>query len=362
MEIDWYLTKKEQNLNRKNLTIRDSRVFDFNFIPEKPLMREEVKPVIDAILRYKNTGIANNLLIFGSRGSGKTLLVKYLMQLINNKYGMHFHYANCRFHNTSFKILAHLLGLKARGIGLDELWQHFINKHPGNSVVVLDEVDLFSDKDRNKEILYLMSRAEQNIMVILLSNNPKFLNQLDESIRSTLQPEIIYFRNYTALQIQEILKERAARGLHRFPKADLARIAALTAKNTNSDVRVAIKTVYYDALESQVPLEEHFERARKDIVLDVLNDLNDKNLLILKAALHAKETHVKTIYECYRKLCNQYHEQPFSYMHFYSNLSYLQSMGLLLLIATKIGRAYTNRIQPLFDPEVLEVVWQTRFG
>ena len=38
-----------------------------------------------------------------------------------------------------------------------------------------------SDKDKNKDILYLISRSSNNYMAILLSNNPKFLNILDSN-------------------------------------------------------------------------------------------------------------------------------------------------------------------------------------
>lgn len=79
MDMAAYVKEREKHLAERARRIRDFRVFDFNYIPEKPVMRAEVKPVIDALLRYQRTGIANNLLIFGSRGSGKTLMVKYLM-------------------------------------------------------------------------------------------------------------------------------------------------------------------------------------------------------------------------------------------------------------------------------------------
>ena len=55
-------------------------------------------------------------------------------------------------------------------------------------------------------------------------------------------------------------------------------------------------------------------------------------------------------------------EVPFSYMHFYNHLSYLQSCGLILLVATKVGRAYTNQIRLLFDPEVESSTFKARFG
>ena len=360
MEIHEYLRHKEKRLSKGMSRIRDFRVFDFNYIPEKPLMRQELKPVIDGLLRYQKTGIANHLLIFGSRGSGKTLSVKYLQKVFGDR-GLTILYANCRSHNTSFKVLAHLLGVRPRGTSLEELWQRFNAGHPGPTVLILDEVDLLSEKDRNKDILYLISRSTENYMALLLSNSPKFLSSVDESIRSTLQPEVIHFRNYSAPEIETILEERARLGLRKVPRVALGKTSALTARNTNSDVRVGIKTLYYAALEPSIRVEEHFERARKDILADVINDLNDKNLLILRAAIADSEKHVKTVYEGYRRLSQDAREEPFSYVYFYSNLSYLQSLGLILLVSTKVGRAYTNKIQLLFDQELFRSIWHARF-
>ena len=110
MDIQDYLSDKQERLARSSGRIRDFGVFDFNYIPKKPLMREEVKPLIDAILRYEQTGIANHALILGARGSGKSVLARYLMQIMSAPEKINFVYANCRQHNTSFKILASLLG------------------------------------------------------------------------------------------------------------------------------------------------------------------------------------------------------------------------------------------------------------
>jgi Cdc6-like AAA superfamily ATPase len=362
MDIEQYLSEKQKRLDKSKYQIRNFEVFDFNYIPAKPLMREEVKPIIDALLRYQQTGIANNVLILGSRGSGKSVLAKYLMKVLSQQDQLNFAYVNCRQHNTSFKILASLLGLRPRGCSLGELWQKFMDSRWGKIVFVLDEVDLMSDKDKHKDILYLISRSQNNYMAILLSNNPKFLTPLDESIKSTLQPEIIHFASYNAVEIERILAGRAKVGLKSLPKRIMREIAAMTVKNTNSDVRVAIKTLYLWALEPRVSLKQHFEKARRDIMFDVVKDLNDKNLLILRAALSRQNSFVKDIYEAYRKISTQFNEEPFSYVHFYSNLSYLQSLGLILLISTKVNRTYTNRIQLTFDPSILATVWQMRFS
>ncbi|MDI6451465.1 Cdc6/Cdc18 family protein [Anaerobaca lacustris] len=362
MDIDQYLSEKQAALDKGADRIRNFEVFDFNYVPEKPLMREEVKPVIDALLRYQQTGIANNVLVLGSRGSGKSVLARCLMNLMSQQGQAAFAYANCRQHNTSVKILAALLGLRPRGSSLDELWQRFENAHEGRVVFVLDEVDLISEKDRHKDILYLLSRSTRNYMAVLLSNNPKFLNLLDESIKSTLQPEIVHFRNYDATEIERILLDRARIGLKTTPAGTPSEIAAMTARNTNSDVRVAIKTLYLWALEPQTAIAEHFEKARRDIMFDVIRDLNDRNLLILRAVLDESDGFAKDVYETYRRRSAQVHEEPFSYMHFYSNLSYLQSLGLLVLISTKVNRTYTNRIQLTFDPSILDAVWTMRFA
>ena len=362
MDIEKYLSERQARLNKSKVRIQNFDVFDFNYIPDKPLMREEVKPVIDALLRYQQTGIANNVLILGSRGSGKSVFAKYLMKVLSQQGQIDFAYANCRKHNTSFKILAFLLGLRPRGCSLDELWQKFTDSTEGKIVFILDEVDLMSDKDKHKDILYLISRSPNNYMAILLSNNPKFLNPLDESIKSTLQPEIVHFASYNALEIDKILMDRARTGLKSLPKRIIREIAAMTVKNTNSDVRIAIKTLYLWALEPDVPLNDHFEKARRDIMFDVVKDLNDKNLLILKAALSRQDGFVKDTYETYRRISPQFNEEPFSYVHFYSNLSYLQSLGLIILISTKVNRTYTNRIQLTFDPGIFAATWKARFG
>jgi len=69
-DIDSYLEEKRRLFKKSSSKIKNNKVFDFNYIPPKPFMREEVKPVIDALLRYQQTGIANNVLILGMEIAG----------------------------------------------------------------------------------------------------------------------------------------------------------------------------------------------------------------------------------------------------------------------------------------------------
>lgn len=362
MDVKTYLHTRKEALGKQTGAIKDYSVFDFNYIPEQPLMRNEARIIIDAILRYEHTGIPKNLALFGSRGSGKTLMVRYLAQELQADHTVTTVYCNVRNHNTSFKILANLLRAPIRGASLDELFTRFRATYPGKTVVVLDEIDTMSPKDRTMEILYMLSRASNNYMVILLANSPRVLQTMDASTRSTLQPETIHFKNYDANEILEILAERARQGLTQYHNEELQRIAALVTKHTNSDVRVAIKSLFYLASEPELDVDRAFGRANKDVVVDVIHDLNDRCLLILESARRSQTGFVREVYARHKSLSESAGEIPFSYTHFYNHLSYLQSCGLILLIATKVGRAYTNRIRLLFDPEVEAATFKARFG
>lgn len=362
IDVKSYLKNKTDALNDAASPVSDFSVFDFNYIPEQPLMREEAKLLIDSILFYTRSRIPKNLAVIGSRGSGKTLLVRYLAKEIQKETRARMLYCNMRNHNTSYKAVAHLLGKNAPGGSLSELFAEFETRHAQPTVVVLDEIDLMSPKDRNKEILYLLSRSPHSYMVILLSNTPRFLRKIDASTRSSLQPQAIHFKDYDAQQVYEILLERARLGLRRHSEEDLRRIAALTTRNTNSDVRIAIKCLLYTATEPGLSIDAALERACRDISIDIIQDLNDKSLLILESLRRSRTQHAKDVYEAYVKLGSQYGEVPFSYMHYCNSLSYLQSCGLVLLAATKVGRTYSNRIHGLFDQEVMAETFRTRFG
>lgn len=361
MDVTAYLRRQQDQFGRSAEHVKDFSVFDFSYVPDEPLMRDECKRIIDALLRFDISRIPTHQVVIGSRGSGKTLTLKYLQRIIPTHTGLRILYANCREHNTSFKIFAHLVEGEVAGAGLSELYQRFVLTHPPKTVVILDEVDLMSSKDPRREILYLLSRSEKPFMVIMLANSPHVIRQLDAATRSSLQPEPLHFRNYDAEQIHEILRDRAQRGLRQWDDGQLAAIAALTVRQTNADARVAIKTLWYLACGATGDVSACFEQARRDIVVDVVNDLTDHNLLILWAAATSSVDLAKPVYQRYCRAMQAQRVKPFSYVYFYSNLSYLQSLGLIALVSTKVDRAYTNRLRLTCEPSIVESIHKLRF-
>ena len=361
MDIATYLRTLNKRLGKESEAVRDFAVFDFHFVPDKPVLRSEATLLLDELARFNVSGIPTHLAIVGSRGSGKTLTVRYLRRVVREELELEILYANCRHYSTSFKILAHLLGVHARGASMGELFERFCKRCLKKTVVILDEVDLMSPKDRRREILYLLSRASQPFMVIMLSNSPQVLKELDAATRSSLQPVPLHFKNYNAQQIHEILRDRAERGLHRWEESDLAEIAALTTKLSNADARLAIKTLQYRATGRGPNLRACFDRARRDLVVDLISDLSDGTLSILWAAAESRSDFARGIYDRYSRITQQRREKPFSYVHFHSSLSYLQSAGLVTLVSAKQGRTFATRVLLTFDPAVAREISGLRF-
>ena len=399
MDIQAYLNQQRSRLQQQSMHVKDYRVFDFAYVPDEPMIRPETRVVVDALLRFDMTGVPTNLLVLGGRGSGKTLTLKYLCGIMPKQASLEMRYVNCRHHNTSHRILAELMGGRCQGLSLGDLYQRLIKAHAGKRLcLVLDEVDMMSAKDRRREVLYLLSRAETPVMLVLLSNNHRIADQLDAATRSSLQLSTMLFRGYSPDQIESILRSRAQEGLTRWDPATLMEIAARTVRHTHADARVAIKTLFYLVTRSYAPppespappvpphppgtpgsrkhknshdsasehspgaeVEAAFRIARRDIVLDMVNDLNDGLLLILWAVVAGESCLAKDIYERYCRFSRQYHEPPFSYVHYYASLAFLQSCGLVALISTKLGRAYTNRVEATFDGTVVEPIVKLRF-
>jgi Cdc6-like AAA superfamily ATPase len=228
--------------------------------------------------------------------------------------------------------------------------------------VVLDEVDLISKKDPNKDILYFLSRSERGYMVICLSNNPRLLTELDVSIRSSLQAETLYLQNYDANQVAEILRLRAEAGLCQWEEGDLGKIAALTVQRTNSDVRVAIETLFYAVTGEAGDIQASFDHAQRDIYIDLISDLNDRNLLILRAVRKSPDVLVKSVFRLYQQISKAVGVSSFSYPYFINNLTYMQSLGLVLPAQTKVNRAYAYTATLLFNQQVLDTIYKQRFG
>jgi len=89
-----------------------------------------------------------------------------------------------------------------------------INEHYDSVIFILDEIDLLVGRRANDEpayskLLYQLSRAsntneiEGQVSVAALTNDPKFMEDIDGRAESSFNPRDVYFPDYDANQLRQ---------------------------------------------------------------------------------------------------------------------------------------------------------------
>ena len=225
------LDKIFDSANKNNL-FKDKFVLQTNYTPETIPHRDKEIEQIAAILAPCLKGDrTSNLFVYGKTGTGKTLSVHYvknelLKRAKSNGNGnfLQIEYLNCKLKkvaDTEYRILAELIKklggeVPSTGLPTDQVYNRFIDlieKDKKLIILILDEVDQ-AVKKISDNFLYNLTRlnselSKTQISIIGISNDLRFLDNLDPRVRSSLSEEEIVFPPYNALQLKDILKIRA---------------------------------------------------------------------------------------------------------------------------------------------------------
>jgi len=147
--------------------------------------------------------------------------------------------------------------------------------------LVLDEIDILVDKKGGNEILYDLTRLNENLdncksSLIGISNKLKFRNSLDPRILSSLGEEHIVFHSYDASELRDILNERARIAFHEnVLKEDLIPLCAAVAAKEHGDARKALQLLrkageLAERAQSKIVTSEYVERAQEEIEKDYI--------------------------------------------------------------------------------------------
>ncbi len=244
-----------------------------------------------------------NMLLYGPAGTGKSLIIgavtKQIIELCQSK-GERFGVVdiNCQPINTLDQAVYDLVQTVAKDVDTDvgvpetgvstkrkyrRLYE-LINEHYDSVIFILDEIDLLVGRRENDEpayskLLYQLSRAsntneiEGRVSVAALTNDPKFMEDIDGRAESSFNPRDVYFPDYDANQLREILENRRDAFRQDALKDDVIPLVAAFAAQSHGDARKAIDLFrgagdLADEREDREVTEDHVRESQEEIDKD----------------------------------------------------------------------------------------------
>lgn len=237
-----------------------------------------------------------SFLCYGQTGTGKTASIRYVSQKLaqqNSEIKPWWIYINCNVVSTPYRILAHIYNTISRdekipptGLPKDIIFKKLLgllDSRVGGSIcfLVLDEIDILVEKKGGNEILYDLTRLNENLdhcksSLIGISNKLKFRNSLDPRILSSLGEEHIVFPSYDASELRDILNERAKIAFHDYVlKEGVIPLCAALAAKEHGDARKALQLLrkageLAERAQSKIVTSKYVEKAQEDIEKDYI--------------------------------------------------------------------------------------------
>jgi cell division control protein 6 len=210
------------------------------------------------------------MLLYGPAGTGKSLIIgavtQQIIELCQSK-GERFGVVdiNCQPINTLDQAVYELVQTVAKDVGAEigvpetgvstkrkyrRLYE-LINQYYDSVIFILDEIDLLVGRRANDEpayskLLYQLSRAsntneiEGRVSVAALTNDPRFMEDIDGRAESSFNPRDVYFPDYDANQLREILGNRRDAFRQNALDEDVIPLVAAFAAQSHGDARKAI--------------------------------------------------------------------------------------------------------------------------
>jgi cell division control protein 6 len=244
-----------------------------------------------------------NMLLYGPAGTGKSLIIGAVTQQIiklcqseGERFGVVD--INCQPINTLDQAVYELVqtvaqdvdeevGVPETGVSTKRKYRRLyelINEYYDSVIFILDEIDLLVGRRENDEpayskLLYQLSRAsntneiEGRVSVAALTNDPKFMQDIDGRADSSFNPRDVYFPDYDANQLREILKNRRDAFRQEALKEDVIPIVAAFAAQSHGDARKAIDLFrgagdLADERGDKVVTEDHVRESQEEIDKD----------------------------------------------------------------------------------------------
>lgn len=378
----------EEIFSGKKHIFNNMAVFDKNFMPDKILHRNaEIHQIATALnhILMGNGSFATDCVLYGMKGTGKTLLSKYVLSELRKR-TLDFRSYYISFTNTKseFKALEEILiatGLhNLRGKGFNEgirlLFDKIKTFNENHIVFIFDEINKVRECD---SLLYSFLRPNEvygdlngkHISCIFITNDFNFPKDISEGTKSSFSGvKKCTFQPYNANQLRDILIERARAGL--IQEAYTPEVVALCAAfgaQEHGDARQTIKMLGKAAEIAEenndtIITIEHVKKARHEIEHDSMVDFIKILPLQLKCLAFAVVRETKnrekykimepitsgTVYIEYKNICTTIGVEILTQRRIVDLLKELESIGLIEAQVQYLGRKGKTRYIHLQSP------------
>ncbi|MDD4877482.1 MAG: AAA family ATPase [Candidatus Nanoarchaeia archaeon] len=342
-----------------------------DIIPHRDSEVEKVASILAPALKLEKP---SNLFIYGTTGTGKTVVTNYVtskMEEITQKSNnnLKIYRINCKLKkvaDTEYRLMADVARtvfneqIPETGLSTNEVYKIFVNALDKEKVLllmVLDEIDSLVEKTGD-EILYNLTRLNSELKnsqlsIIGISNKLDFTDHMDARVKSSLTEEEIQFFKYNAVQILDILKERAGVAFKegKIQEGLLEKCAAYAA--THGDARRAIDLLRVSAEISErknenlitiESLDEADEKLDTDKYFDAVKNMNKQNMMVLFSLFelcskdNSKPVLSGNAYDGYKNLCLNLKNKVLTQRRFSDILGELELLGILHTKLVSHGR------------------------
>ena len=337
VELNNIFESFDKNLIFKNKSLLQTR-YQPKDIPYRDDQIKQIALVLAPVLRGERT---SNLFLYGKTGTGKTLSIQHVKDELlkriksDSKYKLKIEYLNCKLKkvsDTEYRVLSEIIKklggeVPATGLPTQSVYNKFIEIIDSEKqlvVLILDEVDQTTKKLSN-DFLYNLTRlnselSQSQISIVGISNNLTFLDELDPRVRSSLSEEEIVFPPYNAMQLQEILRNRAKEVFKEGVIHDegvIAKCAAFAAREHGDArraldlLRVAGELAERDGSKKILLkyIDAANEKIERDKILDIIGSEPKQFQLVLHSIIQLSERNNKEsiftgdVYNFYQDLC-----------------------------------------------------------
>ena len=368
-------------------------VLQSNYNPDSiPHRKEQVEAIASILAPCLRGERVSNLFVYGKTGSGKTLSVRHVGNRIMTKLEelgggkLKIVYVNCKLRkiaDTEYRILAELISelggsVPATGLPTDQVYSKFvelIDDEKQMILIVLDEIDQ-AVKKISDNFIYTLTRLNAElknaqISLVGISNSLTFMDNLDPRVRSSLGEEELVFPPYNALQLQDILRERAEGAFEGDVLEDgvIAKCAAFAARE-HGDARRALdllrvagelaeregsKKVSLDNIDSAS------QKIEKDKMLDIIESEPKQFQIVLSAIMHLdaeegdEEIFTGDVYNVYHELCEKTKNEVLTQRRVSDILAEFDMLGIINARVISKGRqGRTREIKLMLSPTIKE--------